>query len=73
VPVSEQRNQLVRTGNGVIRVASARAQTVTLGGIERKNVRMFVADGDDLNVLGMNYLTSLKRWSVEGRWLILEG
>ena len=73
VPVSERRNQLVRTGNGVIRVASARAQTVTLGGIERKNVRMFVADGDDLNVLGMNYLTSLKRWSVEGRWLILEG
>ena len=32
-----------------------------------------VVDGDDLNVLGMNYLTSLKRWSVEGRWLVLEG
>lgn len=73
VPVGERRNQLVRTGNGVIRVASTRAQSVTLGGIERRNVRMFVADGDDLNVLGMNYLTSLKRWSVEGRWLILEG
>jgi aspartyl protease family protein len=73
VPVGERRNQLVRTGNGVIRVASARAQSLTLGGIERRNVRMFVADGDDLNVLGMNYLTSLKRWSVEGRWLILEG
>lgn len=73
VPVGERRNQLVRTGNGVIRVASTRAQSITLGGIERRNVRMFVADGEDLNVLGMNYLTSLKRWSVEGRWLILEG
>jgi aspartyl protease family protein len=73
VPVSEQRNQLVRTGNGLIRVASTRAESVRLGDIERSNVRMFVADGDELNVLGMNYLTSLRRWSVEGRWLILEG
>lgn len=71
--VGEQRNQLVRTGNGLIRVATTRAQEIALGGIERRNVRMFVADGDELNVLGMNYLTSLKRWSVEGRWLILEG
>jgi aspartyl protease family protein len=71
--VGEQRNQLVRTGNGIIRVATARAETVSLGDIERRNVRMFVADGDELNVLGMNFLTSLKRWSVEGRWLVLEG
>lgn len=73
LPVSGQRNQLVRTGNGLIRVASGRAQTVTVGDIERRNVRMFIADGDELNVLGMNYLTSLTRWSVEGRWLVLEG
>jgi aspartyl protease family protein len=73
VSVSGQRNQLVRTGNGLIRVATARAGTVAVGDIERRNVRMFVADGDDLNVLGMNYLTSLTRWSVEGRWLVLEG
>lgn len=70
--VSDERNQLVRTGNGVIRVANARAESVELSGIERENVRMFVADNDDLNVLGMNFLSSLKRWSVEGRWLILE-
>jgi len=24
-----------------------------------------------LNVLGMNFLSSLQRWGVEGRWLIL--
>ncbi|NJC06207.1 aspartyl protease family protein [Sphingomonas kaistensis] len=73
LPVGGQRNQLVRTGNGLIRVASARADAVTVGDIQRRNVRMFIADGDELNVLGMNYLTSLTRWSVEGRWLVLEG
>lgn len=73
IPVGNQRNQLVRTGNGLIRVATGRAESVMLGDIERNNVRMFVADGDELNVLGMNYLTSLTRWSVEGRWLVLEG
>jgi aspartyl protease family protein len=73
VPVGQQRNQLVRTGNGLIRVATARANTLAIGPIERDGVRMFVADGDELNVLGMNYLSSLKRWSVEGRWLVLEG
>jgi aspartyl protease family protein len=73
VPVTNERNQLVRTGNGLIRVARGRAQTMMIGDIERNDVRMFVADGDELNVLGMNFLTSLTRWSVEGRWLVLEG
>lgn len=72
ITVSDGRNQVVRTGNGLIRVATGRAQTVSIGDIERRDVRMFVADGDELNVLGMNYLTSLRRWSVEGRWLVLE-
>ena len=73
VSAGKQRNQIVRTGNGLIRVAVGNAENVSVGGIERNNVRMFVADGDELNVLGMNYLTSLKRWGVEGRWLVLEG
>nr|WP_314444998.1 TIGR02281 family clan AA aspartic protease [uncultured Sphingomonas sp.] len=73
VPVSRERAQLVRTGNGLIRVATGRAETMMLGDIERQDVRIFVADGDELNVLGMNFLSSLTRWSVEGRWLVLEG
>jgi aspartyl protease family protein len=32
-----------------------------------------ITERDDLNVLGMNFLSSLDRWGVEGRWLILEG
>ena len=69
--VSPVRNQIVRTGNGFIRVASGRADTLIVGSIERTNVTVHVADGDDLNVLGMNFLSSLQRWGVEGRWLIL--
>lgn len=71
VTVSGGRDQLVRTGNGVIRVSSARAKRLTIGGIERTDVGMHVAENEDLNVLGMNFLSSLDRWGVEGRWLIL--
>ena len=72
VEVSGGRDQLVRTGNGVIRVSSARADRLNVGGIERTDVGLHVAENDDLNVLGMNFLSSLDRWGVEGRWLILK-
>ena len=71
VEISPQRDQYVRTGNGIIRVSSGRAATLGVGGIERSDVALQVADNDDLNVLGMNYLSSLSRWGVEGRWLVL--
>ena len=73
VDVSSNRNQVVRTGNGMLRVASGRAETLAIGPIERAGVGLHIADHDDLNVLGMNYLSSLSRWGVEGRWLILKG
>jgi aspartyl protease family protein len=69
--VSSSRNQIVRTGNGFIRVATGSADRLTVGSIERDDVAVHVADNDDLNVLGMNFLSSLQRWGVEGRWLIL--
>lgn len=71
IQVSDRRDQYVRTGNGVIRVASGRADELNIGGITRRDVALEIADNDDLNVLGMNYLSSLRRWGVEGRWLVL--
>jgi aspartyl protease family protein len=71
VEISTRRDQYVRTGNGIIRVASGRASELTIGGITRRDVALEIADHDDLNVLGMNYLSSLRRWGVEGRWLVL--
>jgi aspartyl protease family protein len=71
VEVSSRRDQYVRTGNGVIRVSSGRANELTVGTIARRNVALEIADNDNLNVLGMNYLSSLSRWGVEGRWLVM--
>ena len=70
--VEDARDQLVRTGNGMIRVSRGRAQSLEIAAIERENVGLHIVDGDDMNVLGMNFLSSLTRWSVEGRWLILQ-
>jgi aspartyl protease family protein len=72
VAVNPGRDQLVRTGNGVVRVASGRADTLAVGSIERDGLRLHVAESEDLNVLGMNFLSSLRRWGVEGRWLVLQ-
>ena len=72
VEVSPQRSQIVRTGNGLIRVATGRADTLEVGPIEREGMPVHISGTDaDLNVLGMNFLSSLQRWGVEGRWLIL--
>ena len=72
VPVDGARDQLVRTGNGVIRVSTGRAESVAIGPIERDGLLLHIADTEDLNVLGMNFLSSLDRWGVEGRWLVLD-
>lgn len=72
VPISANRNQIVQTGNGMVHVAQGRADTLNIGPIHRSDVGLHISD-DDLNVLGMNYLSSLQRWSVEGRWLIMVG
>ena len=48
------------------------ADTLSVADITRRDMAVHVAANDDLNVLGMNWLSSLKRWGVEGRWLILE-
>ncbi|HZB69456.1 MAG TPA: TIGR02281 family clan AA aspartic protease, partial [Sphingomicrobium sp.] len=71
VEVSASPDQIVRTGNGLIRVSRGRARSLEIGSIERRDVRMHVADNENLNVLGMNFLSSLQRWGVEGRWLVL--
>jgi aspartyl protease family protein len=70
--VDDARDQLVRTGNGMIRVSRGRAQSLEIATLDRENVGLHIVDDDDMNVLGMNFLSSLTRWSVEGRWLILQ-
>ncbi|MEJ7775930.1 MAG: TIGR02281 family clan AA aspartic protease [Sphingomicrobium sp.] len=71
VSIRQSRNQVVRTGNGLVRVAVGRADRLAVGTIERTGFDMHVADNEDLNVLGMNFLSTLDRWGVEGRWLVM--
>ena len=72
ITMSRRADEYVRTGNGIIRVRTGRADNLRVGGIVRNDVGVQIADNDDLNVLGMNFLSSLSRWGVEGRWLVLE-
>jgi aspartyl protease family protein len=72
VQTSAKPDQMVRTGNGIIRVSSGRADELRIASISRRDVGLHIVENDDMNVLGMNYLSSLKRWGVEGRWLVLE-
>ena len=72
VRIDRRRRQVVRTGNGLVQVAGGRAASIQLGQIERKDVGVHITDRAEINVLGMNFLSSLERWGVEGRWLVLQ-
>ncbi|HWH17299.1 MAG TPA: TIGR02281 family clan AA aspartic protease [Allosphingosinicella sp.] len=63
---------VVQTANGVVQVQRGRIDTLRVGHIERENLAVHVSDAfGDMNVLGMNFLSSLSGWRVERRNLIL--
>jgi aspartyl protease family protein len=64
---------LVNTANGTVRAQRARAERLAVGSIERRNMALHVSEAfGDTNVLGMNFLSSLSAWGVEGQWLVLK-
>ena len=63
---------LVQTANGVVTVERGRAETLSIGPIERRDVAVHISDAfGDMNVIGMNFLSTLSAWGVEGRTLVL--
>ena len=63
---------LVQTANGTVAARRARAELV-VGTIERRDMAVEVSEAfGDMNVLGMNFLSSLSSWSVQGQWLVLK-
>jgi aspartyl protease family protein len=63
---------MVRTANGIVSVQRGRADRLSVGTIERRDLPVHVSDAfGDLNVIGMNFLSTLRGWSVEGRILVL--
>ena len=63
---------LVSTANGVVQARRGRAERLKIGDIERHDLAVHVSETfGDTDVLGMNFLSSLSSWGVEGQWLVL--
>ena len=63
---------LVETANGVVEMRRARVQQLQLSSIKRADFPVLVSDRlGDTNLLGMNFLSTLKRWEISGDELIL--
>jgi aspartyl protease family protein len=66
------RAEQVETANGTVVMKKSRAESLRIGSIERSDIGINVNPNDNINVLGMNFLSSLKSWKVEGRFLVLQ-
>ncbi len=63
---------LLRTANGTIRAQTATIGELSLGNIVARDVPVVVSPAfGETDVLGMNFLSRLKSWRVEGRTLVL--
>jgi aspartyl protease family protein len=66
------RVSMVETANGTVQMSKARAANFSVGSIQREDFPIQVNDHGDANVLGMNFLSSLASWRVEGNYLVLK-
>ena len=63
---------IVQTANGSISAEVSEVRSLTLGDIAARDLPVVVSPAfGDTDVLGMNFLSRLKSWRVEGRTLIL--
>lgn len=64
---------VLNTANGMVRAQTARVETLKLGTIRAYDLPVVVSPAfGETDILGMNFLSRLKSWRVEGRTLILE-
>lgn len=63
---------VLRTANGVAPAKTGSIRELKVGNIVARNLKVVTAPGlGGLDVLGMNFLSKLESWRVEGRTLIL--
>jgi aspartyl protease family protein len=62
---------VVDTANGPAPATEAYADRLDVQSISRTDFPVDINDRDQTNVLGMNFLSSLKGWKVEGNYLVL--
>ena len=63
---------LMKTANGTVRADAGTLDRLTIGAIEARGLKVVISPGlGDTDILGMNFLSELRSWRVEGRTLIL--
>ena len=63
---------VLRTANGMTKARTGTVEELRVGNIEAKNLKVVITPAlGELDVLGMNFLSKLASWRVEGRTLIL--
>jgi aspartyl protease family protein len=62
---------MVETANGTVVMERGRIGQLRLGPIARDDLAVHIAPSDMINVIGMNFLSSLSGWGVEGDTLVL--
>jgi aspartyl protease family protein len=63
---------LLRTANGSVRASTGNVERLELGGIEARDLKVVISPAlGRIDILGMNFLSELASWRVEGRTLIL--
>ena len=64
---------LIQTANGQVSAQTATIEALVLGNVIARDLPVVVSPAfGDTDVLGMNFLSKLKSWRVEGRTLILQ-
>lgn len=73
-PSRNEFNAPVSTANGVVKGARARLDSVDIGGLEVRDVQAMILPDDVLseNLLGLSYLSRLRRFEYAGGKLVLE-
>lgn len=66
-------SKAARTANGISKVAHVSLDEITIGDITVSDIEAIVVEPGklDVNLLGMNFLSKLKRFEVSGRKLLL--
>ena len=70
MPIGTEKT-IVSTANGRAWMIKGRADSLEIGSIRREEFPVDVNEQDDTNLLGMNFLVSLRGWGVEGNYLVL--
>lgn len=62
---------VMRTANGMVPARTGTVKRLRLGAIAADHLKVVVSPALDIDILGMNFLSQLKSWRVEGRTLVL--